>query len=281
MKVGLIDVGGGLRDIFGTGVFDYLLEKEIFIDYLVGISAGSGNIITYMSKQKDRNYKSYMYFSRRKEYMSFGNYLKTKNYVDVDYIYNKLASSNGELPFDYEEFKKSKSECTIVVTSAQTGEAEYFSKDDIKKDDYGICAASSNLPLINKPYKYRNKEYYDGSISDPIPIEKCIEKKCDKIIIILTRPINFRKNDGNKKLLYRGIRKKYPEFTKKLENRCSLYNDKLDSIINSKKNNILIIAPEETSGLKTLTKDYKRMEVLYKDGYEKGKLIERFIKNKK
>ncbi len=281
MKVGLIDVGGGLRDIFGTGVFDYLIEKNIVIDYLVGISAGSGNIITYMSKQKDRNYKSYMQFSRRKEYMSFRNFLKTRNYVDVDYIYNKLASSKGELPFDYNEYKKSKSECLIVVTNAETGEAEYFSKDDIKLDDYGICAASSNIPLINKPYKYGNKLYYDGSISDPIPIEKCLEKKCDKIIIILTRPINFRKKDGNKKMLYRGIRKKYPKFTKKLENRCALYNNKLDEILESyDKKKVLIIAPEETSGLKTSTKDYKKMEILYKDGYDKGKIIETFIKGK-
>ena len=63
MKVGLIDVGGGLRDIFGSGVIDYLIDKDIFIDYLVGISAGSGNIVTYMSKQSRRNYKSYMKFS--------------------------------------------------------------------------------------------------------------------------------------------------------------------------------------------------------------------------
>ena len=57
--------------------------KDIFIDYLVGISAGSGNIITYMSKQSRRNYKSYMKFSKRKEYMSLSNYIKNRNYVDV------------------------------------------------------------------------------------------------------------------------------------------------------------------------------------------------------
>ena len=47
-KVGIIDVGGGLRDIFGTGVFDYLIKNDIFIDYIICISAGSGNATTYM-----------------------------------------------------------------------------------------------------------------------------------------------------------------------------------------------------------------------------------------
>lgn len=281
MKVGIIDVGGGLRDIFGTGIFDYLIDKNIFIDFLVGISAGSGNVITYMSKQSRRNYKSYMYFSKRKEYMSLSNFIKNRNYVDVEYIYNTLASDIGELPFDYETFRKSKSECLVVVSNAVTGEPEYFTKDDIHKNDYGICAASSNLPVMNKPYSYKDILYYDGSITDPIPIEKCYEAKCDKIIIILTRPISFRKKEKKHKHLYKKVKKEYPIFTEKLENRSGLYNKKLDDIIAKKDKNILIISPEETSGLKTLTRNYDKMDLLYKEGYEKGKLIEDFINNKK
>ena len=280
MKIGLIDVGGGLRDIFGVGVFDYILDEDIFINYLVGISAGSGNVITYLSKQKGRNYKSYMHYSKRKEYMSFKNYIKNRNYVGLDYIYNKLSSDDGELPFDYDTFKKSKSDITIVATNALNGKAEYFSKKDITKGNYWVCEASSTLPIMNKPYIHNNVPYYDGSISDPIPIEKCIKNKCDKIIIILTRPIDFRKKDGKRKLLYKNIRKKYPEFTEVLEKRCKLYNDKLDLIIKEyvPKGNVLIIAPESTKGMKTLTKNYDILEKLYREGYEKGKEIKDFIK---
>ena len=280
MKVGIIDVGGGLRDIFGAGVFDYLIDKKIYIDFLVGISAGSGNVITYMSNQSARNYKSYMQFSKRKEYMSFRNYLKDRNYVGLDYIYKDLCKEDGDLPFDYDTFKKCKSDLLVVATNAKTGKPEYFTKKDIKKDDYWVCAASSTLPIFNKAYKHGNKEYFDGSISDPIPIEKCIENKCDKIIIILTRPIDFRKKDGKRALLYRNLKKNYKEFTEILQKRCELYNDKLDMIIEKylPKGNILIIAPDTTSGMKTLTKDYKKLDELYHEGYEKGKKIKDFIK---
>ena len=269
-KIGLIDVGGGLRDIFGAGVFDYLIEKNIKIDYLIGISAGSGNVITYMSKQFGRNYKSYMKFSKRKEYMSLKNYIKEKNYVGLDYIYNVLSKENGELPFDYETYSKSKAELVIVATEAETGKPVYFTKKDISKNNYDVCAASSTLPVLNKPYEINGKLYFDGSISDPIPIEKCEEMGCDKIIIILTRPLNYRKNDGNKKILYRNIKKKYPKFYNILINRCEIYNNK----------KVLIISPEETTGLKTLTKDYRKLEELYNDGYKKGKLITDFLKKK-
>ena len=280
-KIGLIDVGGGLRDIFGAGVFDYLIEKNIIIDFLVGISAGSGNIITYMSKQYKRNYKSYMEFSKRKEYMSWKNYIKDKNYVGLDYIYNVLSKEDGELPFDYDTYKNSKSNFVIVATDADTGKPVYFNKKDITKDKYDICAASSTLPVLNKPYKINNKYYFDGSISDPIPIEKCEEEKCDKIIIILTRPLNYRKSDGNKKILYRNIKREYPNFYNVLIDRCNIYNNKLETIIENYDNDkLLIISPDETTGLKTLTKDYKKLDELYKNGYNKGKIIEDFINKK-
>lgn len=31
MKTGVIDVGGGLRDIYGAGVLDYCLDENIFL----------------------------------------------------------------------------------------------------------------------------------------------------------------------------------------------------------------------------------------------------------
>ena len=35
--IGIIDVGGGTRDIYGAGVFDYCLEHHITFDYGIGI----------------------------------------------------------------------------------------------------------------------------------------------------------------------------------------------------------------------------------------------------
>lgn len=55
MKWGIIDVGGGMRDIFGTGVLDACLEKQIQFDYAIGVSAGSANLASFLSCQKGRN----------------------------------------------------------------------------------------------------------------------------------------------------------------------------------------------------------------------------------
>ena len=47
MKLGVIDVGGGLRGIYAVGIFDYCMDKGIAFDLGIGISAGSANLASY------------------------------------------------------------------------------------------------------------------------------------------------------------------------------------------------------------------------------------------
>ena len=36
-KIGVIDVGGGLRGIYAAGVFDWCMENDVQFDYGIGI----------------------------------------------------------------------------------------------------------------------------------------------------------------------------------------------------------------------------------------------------
>lgn len=54
---GLIDVGGGMRGAYTAGIYDYLLENNIEIDCCIGISAGSANMISYLSKAEGQEFK--------------------------------------------------------------------------------------------------------------------------------------------------------------------------------------------------------------------------------
>ena len=63
MKIGLVDVGGGMRGTYAVGILDYCLEKDINFDLCIGVSAGSNNLISFLSKQKGRNYRYYFDFN--------------------------------------------------------------------------------------------------------------------------------------------------------------------------------------------------------------------------
>lgn len=52
MKIGVIDVGGGLRGVYAAGVFDYCLDENIRFDICIGVSAGSANVTSYIAGQK-------------------------------------------------------------------------------------------------------------------------------------------------------------------------------------------------------------------------------------
>lgn len=59
MKLGVVDVGGGLRGVYAAGTFDFCLAEGIRFDVCVGVSAGNANIASYAAGQRGRNYPFY------------------------------------------------------------------------------------------------------------------------------------------------------------------------------------------------------------------------------
>ncbi len=276
--IGIIDVGGGMRGIFGAGVFDRCIDDKINFDSVIGVSAGSANGISYLAGQKKRNFQFYYEYSLRKEYMSLSNIIKVGQYIDLDYIYSTLTNSNGENPLNYESLIKNKGHLTVVATNAENGEAIYFSKGDIKKNSYDILKASSAIPIVCKSYKINGIPCYDGGISDPVPVKKALDMGCDKIVLVLTRPIDYESTAKRDIRAAKMIKNKYPELSKKLKNRVNVYND---SIALAKKleseGRCLIIAPDELNGINTLSKDKAKLSMFYEKGYSTAKAIKNFV----
>ena len=50
----LVLEGGGMRGVFTSGVLDYLMDKNIYFPYTIGVSAGACNGLSYASKQRGR-----------------------------------------------------------------------------------------------------------------------------------------------------------------------------------------------------------------------------------
>ena len=211
MKLGVIDVGGGFRDIYGAGVFDWCLDHDVHFDYCIGISAGSANLASFLAKQRGRNYTFYMDYVFRKEYASLDNWLRTRNYVDLDYVFTTLSGSKGENPIDYEALSHNPAEFYVGACDARTGQSVYFSKSCLKKDQYDIFKGSCALPLFCKPYVVDGIPCLDGGISDPVPVLKAFEDGCDKVVLILTKPAGIIRADGTDRKLARVIRRRYPK----------------------------------------------------------------------
>ncbi len=266
--LGIIDVGGGTRGIYGAGVLDCLMDRGIKADLFIGVSAGSANGASYLAGQRGRNYKFYTEYPLRKEYMSLRHMMQTGSYINLEYIYGTLCSENGESPFAYDDFINNPAQFIIVATDAFTGKPVYFDKKDMGRDHYETLMTSSCVPGVNRPYVFRGKPYFDGGISDPIPIKKAFELGCDRLILILTRPKKaFRKPRADSRIS-RIVSFRFPHAADAISRRCDVYNEELKYALELEdKGKVTIIAPDDISNLGTLTKDVTALNRMYRKGY--------------
>lgn len=267
--IGLIDVGGGNRGSYGAGVMDRFLEEKIYIPYGIGVSAGSANLASYFAGQKGRNYLFYTEYNLRKEAISLRNLIHDHNMVNVEYIYGTLTNEGGENPFAYDQVKQSDAIWWIVATDALTGRPVYFNGKDMEKNDYGALKASSNVPVVNQPYAWKDGLYYDGGISDPIPVEKAFRDGCEKAVVILTRPRDYLREAKNDKRFSRFMKHRYPSAAEAFAHRAEVYNRELKLCWKlEEEGRVKIIAPDSIGDMKTLSQSAEPIKKLYAKGYQ-------------
>lgn len=271
-------MGGGLRGIYGAGVLDYCIDQGIGFDVGIGVSAGSANIAAYMAGQKKRNYQFYIDYSFRKQYMGIGNFLFKRSFIDLDYVYGTLSNSDGENPLEYQAIVQNPMEFVAVATEAQTGIVKYFVKEDLGQDDYSVLKASCAIPVVCKPYKVRGVPYFDGALSDPIPVDKAFELGCEQVVVILTKPVDVRRVPDRDIKLAKHIQRKYPNAACKFRERAELYNTQIERLqAYAEERRVIIIAPDDTCGVDTLTRDAESMKRLYEKGYKDAQKIPIFL----
>lgn len=274
MKLGVVDVGGGLRGIYGAGVLDRCLEDGIRFGCCIGVSAGSANLASYLAGQKGRNYQFYHDYAFRREYMSAGHLLRTGNYLNMDYIYGQLSNSGGENPLDYPAFAANPAQYIVVAEEALTGRAKYFTRADFSQDDYRPMMASCNIPVINRPYRLNGIGYYDGGLADPVPLAKAFAEGCGAVVLILTKPLSELRTSRQDALFAKLLRLHYPRSARQLLLRAQRYNRAVAQAQElAQRGKVLLVAPASIEGMHTLTRDRQVLDHLYQRGYRDGGAI--------
>lgn len=278
MKYTIIDIGGGMRDAFGAGVLDYLMDEKIYIEDCIGVSAGASNLSNYISKQRGRVLRFYDTYPNRKEYMGLGQFIRHGSFLNMKYIYEEISFPDREDPFDIASYEASSHSFTIVATNALTGKPVYFPKDSIGPYNMLAMEASGTIPVLCRPTMLDGVPYYDGGISDPIPYRKALENGAERIILIITkRKDDFRDPEKDRRAV-RILSRKYPEAARTLAKRAETYNSELKAVLElEKEGRAIVIAPDDTCGITTTKHRDEDIDRLYRKGYESGKAIKDFM----
>lgn len=270
MRTCVIDVGGGMRSCFGAGIFDRFLEDGITFDYGLGVSAGASNIANFISGQKGRMKRFYSIYPNRRKYMGFSQFLFHGNFMNMDYIFRELPAEGGEDPFDIQAFSSNIAGFSCVATDAETGKPVYFDKNDLLSYPFGdVLAATSSLPVINRPTIIGGKAYYDGGFSDPIPYEHAFSMGFDKVLVILTRPRSCLRDPEKDRRFSKLLSKEFPNAGRALGERASTYNREIENMSGYEKDgSLFVLSPKDTCGVTTLKHGKKNVERLYEYGFD-------------
>lgn len=265
-KVGMVLEGGSMRGIFTTGVLDTMLENNIEIDGIIGVSAGALFGINYFSKQKGRAIRYNKKYLGDKRYISTHSLLTTGNLVNKDFTFYKLTKELD--PLDNETFMNSNKDFYITTTNIETGKAEYLKINNVY-EQLEEFRASSAMPFASEIIEINNKKYLDGGISDSIPLDKCISLGYDKIIVVLTQPLGFQKPPlDNKQLKMVKLKyHKYPNLINSMQQRYIKYNNTLEKIIDlENKKEIFVIRPSKKINLDIKNTDPSKLDEIYNMG---------------
>ena len=258
--------GGGLRGAFTSGVLEYLLEKEINFDRVIGVSAGACVGASYLSKQRGRNRKVNVEYPSDKRYMGFRHLITTGSYFNMKFVFGEIPTRL--VPFDEQTFFKNPAEFDVVTTSLRTGSSVVFTKNEIARIGVDkVLVASSSIPFLSQSVDIDGQLFFDGGVSDSIPVKYALSKH-EKAVVVLTRPRGYRKERMRIRPLFKFAFRKHPEFLACLLKRDEAYNQTLDFCEQMERaGKLLIIAPSAEFSIGRTEKSLEKRVALYNHGY--------------
>ena len=263
---GLVLEGGTFRPVFSCGVMDALLDNNVMFDYVIGVSAGITYAVSYVSRQRGRNIEVLRQYRCDKRYLGARNLPRDHSIFGVEFVFSTIP--NELIPFDWDTYRQYTGRIRVGVTNARTGAAEYLDGARLDRPST-MLRATCAIPIYFPPVHIGGEVYYDGGLADPIPIVRSLHDGNRKNLIVLTQPIDYRKEMQHGTLFAaRVLHRKYPALTRTMLTRPKRYNDTVcfcHQLAKKQPQNTVLLQP--TDHLSSFEKDVKKLEWGYEMGY--------------
>lgn len=276
-KATIVLEGGATRGVFTAGALDFLMEKDIYMSHVIGVSAGSCNAVDYVSRQPGRTRDCMIPTDKGSNYYyGIRKLIREKSVMNMDLIFDKFP--NEILPFDYETYFNSETECEIVTTNCITGKAEYMKERKEKERLMKICRASCSMPLATPIVNVEEVPYLDGGLADSVPILRAQKLGNEKIVVILTRNAGYRKKVISKGManIYRRAYQSYPNLVRTILRRSFHYNKTMNYLEQLEREKKIFVLRPAVKPVARLERNKDTLLAFYQHGYD---LMEENLEN--
>ena len=267
-NTGLVLEGGGMRGVFTSGVLDALMKHSLYFKYVVAVSAGACNGMSYISRQPRRARLSNIDFLAKYDYIGLRHLVTQGCIFDQELLYDKFP--NEYIPFDFDTFFRYADTFEMVTTNCLTGRPMYLSETQDRQRALNTVKASSSLPYVSKIVWVDGVPMLDGGIVDSIPVMRAIATGHARNVVVLTRNKGYRSTGKDHKIPH-FVYKKYPRLRVALSRRIAAYNEQLDLIDRlEEEEQIVCIRPMKPMEVGRMEKDTAKLERLYEEGFVLG-----------
>ncbi len=266
----LVLEGGGTRGFYSAGVFEAFMDAGILFPYIIGVSAGAANVLSYISGQPGRNRQIVEKYVGNRRYVSKRNLLFHRSMFGMEFVFHTVPQKHVFL--DWDMFNRQNISFFTGALDCKTGNTIWFDKNDITPQ-LDATMASCSVPILSPIFKFKGYNLLDGGIADPIPIEKSIADNNNFHVIVLTRNKGYLKSVFKHTKILKLFYHKYPRLIEAMLNRHIIYNKQLAICEQlEKEGKAVIIRPLEKLQIDNSTgRDIEKLLALYDEGHKEGK----------
>ncbi len=222
----LVLEGGAFRALYSAGVMDVLMQNDINMSCVCGVSAGAMSGANYAAGQIGRSARINLRYRHDKNYVGMKPMITDHGIIGFDYIFGELEDVD---PFDYETFNKRR--FVVVTSDIDTGRTRYWEKTNCS-DIFQAIKASASMPYVSASVDVDGTQNLDGGCSCNIPYNWAINQGFKKIIVIKTRAADYREPTPSEAALklINAIYKNKPALAYNLMHSHERYNLEMDEL---------------------------------------------------
>lgn len=243
-RVALLIEGGGIRAVMTAGMVQALadLGLESAFDAVIGVSAGSCNAVSLISRTSTGLVDGYAEELTRPEFIQPRRILRGRPAIDVRRM---VRHASAHVP--YERFSRALTSdipLLTVASNVSTAQAEGLTAFESLDDLQSAVTASCMLPLIGgRPVVHRGDRYIDGGILDPLGIETAQRWGATHAVMLLSRPADAKLRTSRlDQLAGRYLTSLHPGFEAPYRRRSAIYADQLQQAATGQIDNLPVLA---------------------------------------
>ena len=154
-----------MRAAHTAGVVASLIEHEVWLPYVCGLSAGSSNAINYIARDADRTRRCFVEIAGDKRFGGFGSFVRHNGFFNSDFLYIE-AIENGPLTMDWEAYQANPTKLRIQSFERDTGRDVTWTRADTTDPltTAALVRASSTMPFVMNPISLGGQVMLDGGL---------------------------------------------------------------------------------------------------------------------